>query len=280
MKNLRIPLLAAALFLAGWFYVGAQVIPQGGNAGAVGGSVTQYAVGSDASGTPTTMLVGFKGAGDLTELASAGTPFPVTMINTLDAVNDSITIYGSDDGGTTKRILKTDSGGALQVDLEAGHGLLTTTAHDAAFGTAGSADSQVRTVQGVSGMTPVMISGANANSKINCTNNAFLNMTTATTTEIVALSGSTIIYVCSFSIVSNGGTATTVKFVDGTGTNCGTSQSDRSAGMPLTAATNTVGVARGSGEGMILKTSTAGDALCVTSSGAATIGVDISYAQF
>ena len=35
--------------------------------------------------------------------------------------------------------------------------LLTTAAHDAAFGTAGSADSQVRSVQGVSGMTPVAI---------------------------------------------------------------------------------------------------------------------------
>lgn len=158
--------------------------------------------------------------------------------------------------------------------------LLTTAAHNDAFGTAGSPDTQVRSVQGVTGMTPIVISGANANPKINCTNNAFLNMTSATTTEIVALSGSTIIYVCSFSIVSNGGTATNVKFVDGTGTNCATSQSDRSANMPFTAAANTVGISRGSGEGMILKTSTAGDALCVTSSGAATIAVDISYAQF
>ena len=33
--------------------------------------------------------------------------------------------------------------------------LLTTTAHDAAFGTAGTADVQVRSVQGVAGMTPV-----------------------------------------------------------------------------------------------------------------------------
>lgn len=158
--------------------------------------------------------------------------------------------------------------------------LLTTSAHDAAFGTAGSADAQVRTIQGVASMTPVTINGANANAKINCTNNAFLNMSTATTTEIVALSGSTIIYVCSFSIVSNGGTATNIKFVGGTGTNCATSQDDRSGNMPFTAAANTVGISRGSGEGMIIKTSTAGDALCVTSSGAATVAIDVSYAQF
>lgn len=36
--------------------------------------------------------------------------------------------------------------------------LLTTTAHDAAFGTAGTADSQVRTIQGIASMTPVQVS--------------------------------------------------------------------------------------------------------------------------
>lgn len=41
--------------------------------------------------------------------------------------------------------------------------LLTTSAHDAAFGTAGSADSQVRSVQGISGMTPVQVQSNNAN---------------------------------------------------------------------------------------------------------------------
>ncbi len=36
----------------------------------------------------------------------------------LQNANDSVAIYGSDDGGTTKRIIKTDAGGAIQVDLE------------------------------------------------------------------------------------------------------------------------------------------------------------------
>jgi hypothetical protein len=39
-------------------------------------------------------------------------------IRDLTSVSDSILIYGSDDGGTTKRVIKTDSGGAIQVDLE------------------------------------------------------------------------------------------------------------------------------------------------------------------
>lgn len=40
--------------------------------------------------------------------------------------------------------------------------LLTTTAHDAAFGTAGSADSQVRTVQGIASMTPLQVQSNSA----------------------------------------------------------------------------------------------------------------------
>jgi tetrahydromethanopterin S-methyltransferase subunit B len=39
-------------------------------------------------------------------------------VRDLDETTDSVAIYGSDDGGTTKRIIKTDEGGAIQVDLE------------------------------------------------------------------------------------------------------------------------------------------------------------------
>lgn len=41
--------------------------------------------------------------------------------------------------------------------------LLTTAAHDAAFGTAGSADTQVRTVQGIASMTPLQVQSNSAN---------------------------------------------------------------------------------------------------------------------
>ena len=39
-------------------------------------------------------------------------------IRDLTQASDSVLIYGSDDGGTTKRVIKTDAGGAIQVDLE------------------------------------------------------------------------------------------------------------------------------------------------------------------
>lgn len=46
--------------------------------------------------------------------------------------------------------------------------LLTTSAHDAAFGTAGTADAQVRSIQGIASMTPVQVSQATA-SNLNAT---------------------------------------------------------------------------------------------------------------
>ena len=53
--------------------------------------------------------------------------------------------------------------------------LLTTAAHDAAFGTAGTADAQVRSIQGIASMTPVQVSQATA---------ASLNMTEASAAAI------------------------------------------------------------------------------------------------
>ncbi len=107
-----------------------------------------------------------------------------------------------------------------------------------------------------------------------CDNSQFLNMSTATTTEIVALSSGKSIYVCSWAVMSNG--TSNVKLVRGTGTNCGTGTTDVSANYPLTAQT---GVARGSGIGMLHKV-TASNALCVTSSAAVTVAVDVTYALF
>src|SRR3990167_5037520 len=47
---------------------------------------------------------------------------------------------------------------ATNLDIQSGGAdVLSTTAHDAAFGTAGTADTQVRTVQGIASGTPVIV---------------------------------------------------------------------------------------------------------------------------
>jgi len=55
--------------------------------------------------------------------------------------------------------------------------LLTTTAHDAAFGTAGTADAQVRTVQGVVSMTPLLVDGSGVTQPVSGTVTANLSAT-------------------------------------------------------------------------------------------------------
>jgi hypothetical protein len=74
----------------------------------------------DASGTAYVPLVDTDGHLQVDVLSAPSTVVTATDLDIRDLTNasDSVAIYGSDDGGTTKRIIKTDSGGAIQVDLE------------------------------------------------------------------------------------------------------------------------------------------------------------------
>lgn len=101
-----------------------------------------------------------------------------------------------------------------------------------------------------------------------------INVSTATTTQLVALSGSTVIYVTSYDVIA-GGTGN-ITFVYGTGSNCGTGTTSLTGAYPLTAQ---AGIAKGSGIGTILKVP-AGNALCVTTSAAVQMSGSVSYQQF
>jgi hypothetical protein len=132
----------------------------------------------------------------------------------------------------------------------------------------------------VSSVPTTVVAGQNSASPIYCTGlPKFLNMSTATTTEIVALSGSTHIYVCGVAVVTSGTTNVTV--VSGTGSNCATSQAAVSPAFPFVPNSATAGINWTAGGGnVVTRTNDAGDALCVTSSGAVTVAVVVSYAQF
>lgn len=133
-----------------------------------------------------------------------------------------------------------------------------------------------RASDGSAFIDPREIEGQNNGRPIYCGSTAFLNMSTATTTQIVALSGGTHIYVCSYALMA-GGTAN-VKLVSGTGTDCVTSPADVTPNYPLVAQ---AGVNRTAGGGNIVtRTNDAGDALCATSSAAVTVVVEVSYTQF
>jgi hypothetical protein len=101
-----------------------------------------------------------------------------------------------------------------------------------------------------------------------------INVSTATTTQLVAISASTVIYVTSFDVIA-GGTGN-ITFVYGTGSSCGTGTTSLTGPYNLTAQ---AGIAKGSGIGTVLKVP-AGNALCVTTSAAVQMSGSVSYQQF
>jgi hypothetical protein len=123
------------------------------------------------------------------------------------------------------------------------------------------------------GLTGAVSSG-NLTGLIACDSSAVLSMSTATTTQAIALVSGKSIYVCGF--VINAGGTTTGRLVQGTGTNCGTGQANLTPAFNLATGGN---VTFGNGLGQVLKIS-AGSALCVTNSAAIALNVLISYTQF
>jgi hypothetical protein len=107
-----------------------------------------------------------------------------------------------------------------------------------------------------------------------CDSSAQLTMSTATTTQMVALVSGKSIYVCG--LILNGGGSTTTKLVYGTGTNCATGTTSLTPAFTLASGTNVI---LGGGLGFVTKANTA-NALCVTNSAAATANIFVSYTQF
>ena len=110
---------------------------------------------------------------------------------------------------------------------------------------------------------------------IACNKSTFLDMTSATTTQLVAASGSTNIYICSYGLEAVG--TTTATFQYGTGTNCGTGTTQ--LGMAGEWVTQT-GISRGDGLGIVFVTPATGQAVCLKNSAGVDLHVEITYAQF
>lgn len=94
-------------------------------------------------------------------------------------------------------------------------------------------------------------------------------ISTATTTQLVALSGTTLIYVCSYQAVAGAGTNPSLQFVYGTGSSCGTGTTSLTGAMATgvtVSATAPGPILESSGGNTLFKT-IAGNALCVTTGG-------------
>jgi hypothetical protein len=113
-----------------------------------------------------------------------------------------------------------------------------------------------------------------------CSQSAVLQMTTATTTQMVALVAGESVRICSYAIQgSTTSTATTLKLVYGTGTNCATGTTALTPAWNMPASSTALPSTHGHGVGQLFQTP-AGDALCATNSAAGTVNILVNYAQF
>jgi hypothetical protein len=105
-------------------------------------------------------------------------------------------------------------------------------------------------------------------------NSVAINISTATTTQIVALSSGKKIYVVAWDVVAGGTGAITLEY--GTGSNCGAGTTMLTGAYPLTAQN---GIAKGGGLGAVLVVP-AGNALCALTSAAVQMSGSVAYTQF
>ena len=111
-----------------------------------------------------------------------------------------------------------------------------------------------------------------------CDKNASATAAAVASTQLVALSGSTVIYVCNITIQGTGA-AGTAKVVYGTGTTCGTGTT--TLVTPWTTAVGTTFSFGGGGASSPVMQTAAGNALCLTmATTSATANYFVSYAQF
>ncbi|MDB5584881.1 MAG: hypothetical protein JWR80_10057 [Bradyrhizobium sp.] len=129
---------------------------------------------------------------------------------------------------------------------------------------------------------------AHAQSKANCyttnltncvpaiqaSSSAAINVSTATTTQLVALAAGANIYVTAFDLVGGGTGNSTLVY--GTGSNCGTGTTSLTGPYPLVAQTV---ITKGNGLGALFVVPQ-GNALCITTSAAVQVSGSVSYAQF
>jgi hypothetical protein len=133
------------------------------------------------------------------------------------------------------------------------------------------------------GITTLNISGGSglpsgsaggSTSLIQATASVPINISTATTTQLIAASGSTKIYVTAWDVIAAGAGSITIEY--GTGTNCSTGAAPLTGAYPLTAQ---AGEAHGTGIGPILIVPP-GNALCALTSQAVQMSGSIAYTQF
>jgi len=200
---------------------------------------------------------------------SAANPLPVSA--TVSATNPSVGTNGAAaPSSSTLTAFQNGSGNTTQDSPSNPHPVvdsaLATLAAQGVQTTGSAVPAQAVYSGAVSSGNLVGVIQADASVKI--------DISTATTTQLVALSSGKKIYVTNYKVIA-GGTGN-FKFVYGTGSACGTGTTDLEGANNLTAQS---GSSDGSGLGPILIVP-ASNALCATTSAAVQMSGHVAYTQF
>lgn len=136
------------------------------------------------------------------------------------------------------------------------------------------------TLRAVSAARPLPVTIASG-AGFDCDSSAIYSTNTNGNTELVAISGSEVIYVCGFSLATSSSTAVSVRLVKGTGSACATNEASVTPTYALQAPASVgpTGIVVTMGGHTGLKTA-AGDALCIETNAAQTVQAIVWYAQF
>lgn len=217
-------------------------------------NMAQVAGGSTATAATGVQKVGIVGnAGAAVDFAGQNAASPANAILGGAQFNTSPTTITS--GNVSP--LQADSAGNLKVNLVSG-------------GTVAQGASS----SGVGGSLIMGISSATVQPIIQSDKSVAINISTATTTQLVALASGQKIYVTRYDVIA-GGTGT-FQLEYGTGTNCGTGTTVLTGAYPWTAQT---GLTTGGGLGSIYQIP-ASNALCAVTNAATSMTGSVSYTQF
>lgn len=293
-----------AVTIAGGIYTTSPSNLVNGQGGALRATIDRYLQTAAATGPNITMQSGATANGNGTVLATNGYSTVIldvdctvacsggTTVNFegTDATGNYVSISGFPLGGQSAAVNSVTNltGVAMYAVNSAGltnirarissysAGTITVTGTPVAAGNSNTLAQVVNAAaqgqQTSSASNPVVIA---SDQKVSTQNtSAPINISTATTTQLVPLSGSTKIYVTAWDVIAGGSGNITLEY--GTGSNCGTGTTPLTGAYPLTAQ---AGISKGDGTAPVLVVPS-GNALCALTSAAVQMSGSVTTQQF
>lgn len=242
------------------------------------------------AGTAVDVNSGNKSAGTQRVVIATDQPNLTSALNVALAANQSVNV-AQVAGTTTDTNSGTKSAGTIRVVLatdqpQLTNKLLVTPDANVKVNVVGNAGANLDAATGAAVPANGIYLGGNGSGNltgiISCDNSTAVNMSTATTTQIIAISGTGgRTYICSINLVT--AAANNVALVSGSGTNCASNLAGLAGGTTAASGWNFAangGLTLGNGLGMVIKTVTTNNEVCLVTSAATQLSGTITWTQF